>query len=140
MNLTEPVAIHFEIPATDPLGKEAVTGKLRFLADEVELSWRLKGSVFTGGKGELQRVPISYGEIEDVELVKRWFKFRRLVFRVADPALVANVPGVEMGKMVLEIDARSREEAKKLHGFIDYQRSVFQLDEQNRRLEAMRGE
>lgn len=34
-----------------------------------------------------------------------------------------------MGKMILNIDARSRSEAKKLRPLIDYNRSVFLLDE-----------
>lgn len=140
MNLTEPVAIQFHIPATDPLGKEEVSGKLRFLAENVELSWRLKGSVFTGGKGEMHQAILPYGEIEDVQLVKSWFKIRRLVFRVSDPTLVPDMPGVEMGKMTLVIDERSREEVKKLADFIDFQRSIFRLDEQNRRLDALRAE
>ena len=39
--------------------------------------------------------------------------------------------------MNLEIDARSREEAMKLGGIIDFKRSVFLLDEQEKRLAAM---
>lgn len=140
MNLTEPVAIQFHIPATDPLGKEGIIGKLRFLAENVELSWRLKGNVFIGGQGEMHQVIIPYGEIEDVEIVKSWFKIRRLIFRVSDPKLVPNMPGVEMGKMTLEIDAHSRSEAKKLAGLIDFQRSIFRLDKQNRRLDALRAD
>lgn len=140
MNLTDPVAIQFHIPATDPLGKEEVTGKLRFLAEKVELSWRLKGSIFTGGKGEMRQVILPYGEIEDVELVKSWFKAPRLVFRVSDPALIPDMPGVEMGKMTLIIDKHSSEEVKKLADLIDFQRSIFRLDEQNRRLDALRAE
>ena len=47
------------------------------------------------------------------------------------------IPGVELGKMTLEIDKRSREEAKKLEGLIDFKRSVFLLDEHESRLAAM---
>jgi len=42
----DPVNIYFTIPATDPLGKNTVIGKIRFLSDHVELSWRMQGSVF----------------------------------------------------------------------------------------------
>ncbi len=136
----DPVNIHFHIPATDPLGKEGVLGKLRFLPDGITLSWRLKGSVFKGGKGEMTSIDLPYEEIEHVELVKKWFKVRRLVLRIEDPALVKEIPGVDMGKMDLHIDERSRDEAKKLHGLIDFRRSMFILDAQDKRLKSMRDE
>ena len=130
----DPVHIHFHIPATDPLGKEEVLGKLRFLAEHIEIDWQLKGSVFTGGKGELKTVVIPYTEVEHVELVRRWFRIRRLVFRISTPALVKDIPAVDMGKMVLEIDDRSREEAKKLRPLIDFNKSIFLLDAHEKRL------
>lgn len=138
MMLTEPVHIHFQIPATDPLGREEIMGKLRFLPDHVELSWRLKGNVFSGGKGEMKVIDLPYGEIEHVELVKKWFKVRRIIFRVSDPKLLSEIPAAEMGKLTMMIDERSREEAKKLHGLIDFKRSIFLLDEQEKRLASMR--
>ena len=130
----DPVHIHFHIPATDPLGKEEVLGKLRFLAEHIEIDWRLKGSVFTGGKGELTTITVPYTEVEHVELVKRWFRIRRLIFRISNPALVKDIPGVDMGKMILEIDQRSRAEAKKLRPLIDFNKSIFLLDDLDQRL------
>jgi hypothetical protein len=138
MMLTDPVNITFECPAADPLGREHIIGKLRFLPDEVELSWRLKGNVFTGGKGEMSSIVLPYGEIEQVELVKRWWKIRKLIFRVSDPKLLGDIPVSEMGKLAMEIDDRSREEAKKLESLIDFKRSIFLLDAQEERLKAMR--
>jgi len=138
MILTEPLNIHFHIPAQDPLGREHVMGKLRFLHDHVELSWQLKGNVFTGGKSDMDIIQLPYDEIEHVELVKKWFKLRRLIFRVSDPQLLKNIPVAEMGKMILEIDERSREEAKKLDSLIDFQKSTFLLDAQEKRLQSMR--
>ena len=124
----DPVPIHFSIPATDPLGREEVVGKLRFFPDHVELGWRLSGNVFTGGKGELELIKIPYPEIEHVELVRQWFRLRHLVLRISDPSLAQDMPGVTMGKMTLHIDARSRTEAKKLRPLIDYNKSTFLLD------------
>lgn len=134
----DPVNIQFNIPASDPLGREEVVGKVRFLPDHVEIAWRLKGNVFIGGKGELHTICIPYGEVEHVELQKKWWKLRNIVLRIADPVLVKEIPGVEMGKMTLEIDERSREEAQKLESLIDFKRSVFLLDEQTKRLTSMR--
>lgn len=137
---SDPLAIHFHMPATDPLGREEVLGKLRFFPEKIELSWRLRGNVFRGGKGEMEVLSIPYGEIEQVELIKRWFRIRTLVLRVSDPQLVEAIPGVEMGKMTLEIDRQSASEVKKLEPLIDYQKSVFILDAQDERLRALRAE
>lgn len=134
----DPVNIHFHIPATDPLGKEEVLGKLRFLPEYVALSWRMKGSVFQGGKGDLETIKLSYGEIEHVDLVKRWFKIRQIVLRISNPALVKDIPGVDMGKMTLSIDDRSRDEAKKLASIIDFKKSMFILDDHEQRLQSMK--
>jgi hypothetical protein len=136
--LTDPININFQCPPVDPLGKDHVIGKLRFLPDQVELSWRLKGNVFTGGKSEMISRTLAYGEIEHVDLVKKWWKIRRLIFRVTDPKLLGDIPVAEMGKLAMEIDERSRDEAMKLESLIDFQRSIFLLEAQDERLKAMR--
>ncbi len=61
MMLTNPVNISFQIPPADSLAREEILGKLRFLSDHVELSWRLKGNVFSGGKGKMQVIDLLYG-------------------------------------------------------------------------------
>ncbi len=138
--LTDPVHINFHCPPVDPLGKDEVIGKLRFLPDHVDLSWRMKGNVFTGGKSEMISIDLPYGEIEQVELVKKWWKIRKLIFRVSDPKLLGDIPVAEMGKIVMEIDDRSRQEAEKLESLIDFKRSIFLLDAQEERLKSMREE
>jgi hypothetical protein len=137
MLTNEPISIQFIIPATDHLGKNEVEGKIRFLSDNVELDWRLKGNVFRGGQQEVETITLDYGEIEHVELKKRWWKLSQIILRISTPALVESIPGVEMGKMTLEIDARSRKEAKKLGSLIDFKRSIFLVEQQTKRLEAM---
>ena len=92
MMLTNPVNISFQIPPADSLAREEILGKLRFLSDHVELSWRLKGNVFSGGKGKMQVIDLLYGEIEHVDLVKKWFKIRQIVFCVSDSRLLAGIP------------------------------------------------
>ncbi len=135
---TDPISIQFDIPATDHLGKDHVEGKVRFMADEVELDWRVRGNVFRGGNAQVETVKMPYTQIEHVELRKKWWKIRDIVLRIADPSLVEKIPGVEMGKMVLVIDKRSREEAEKLESLIDYKRSIFILDEQTKRLDDLK--
>lgn len=134
----DPISIQFEIPATDHLGKNHVEGKLRFLPDRVDLSWRVRGNVFRGGNAEVETIPLPYSEIEHVEIRKRWWRIRDIVLRISDPSLVEEIPGVEMGKMILQIDKRSREEAKKLTSLIDYKRSIFILDAQTEHLENLK--
>ncbi len=136
--LNEIVHINFSCPALDPLGRENVIGKLRFLPEHVELSWQMLGNVFTGGKSEMKTITLPYDEIEHVDLIKKWWKIRKIIFRVSDPKLLGDIPVAEMGKLTMEIDDRSREEAKKLNDLIDFQRSVFRLDAQEKRLAAMR--
>ena len=134
---TNPINLWFYLPATDPLGRDEVTGKLRFLGEYVELHWRLRGNVFRTDDEAMARIDLTYGEIEHVELVKRWWKVRRIILRVGDPSLVAEIPGVAMGKMELHIDGRSREEARKLASLIDFKQSIFLLDEQTKRLSGL---
>lgn len=133
----DPISIQFRIPASDHLGKNEVEGKVRFMADNVELDWRLKGNVFRGGQQEVETISLNYGDIEHVELKKKWWKLRSIILRISNPSLVEHIPGVEMGKMTLEIDERSRSEATKLASLIDFKRSIFLVDEQTRRLDAM---
>jgi len=133
----DPVSIQFEIPASDHLGKDSVEGKVRFMPDHVDIDWRLKGNVFRGGNEEVKNIKLPYSEIEHVEIRKAWWRVRDIILRISNPSLVQEIPGVEMGKMTLIIDKRSRDEAKKLNSLIDFKRSNFLLDEQTKRLEAI---
>jgi len=135
-----PINITFTIPAQDHLGREAVVGKIRFKNDSVQLDWRLAANVFRGGKGEMKTIILSYGEIEHVEMTRRWFRFRELIIRVSDPALVAEIPNIDMGKLTLKIDSHSREQAKKLVPMIDFKRSMFIFNEQDERLQKIKGD
>ncbi len=135
---TNPISIQFEIPATDHLGKDHVEGKIRFLAESIELDWRLKGNVFRGDTPKVVTISMPYSQIEHVELRKKWWKVRDIILHIADPTIVADIPGVQMGKMTLKIDSRSREEAEKLESLIDYKRSIFILDEQTKRLDKLK--
>ncbi|MBK1883302.1 hypothetical protein JIN85_12820 [Luteolibacter pohnpeiensis] len=134
---TEPINLWFFLPASDPLGRDEVAGKLRFMAEKVELHWRRKGNVFRSDDEVMTKIDLPYGEIEHVELVKKWWKIRKIVLRVGDPTLVAEIPGVSMGKLELHLDQRSTLEAKRLVSFIDFRRSIFLLDEQTKLLTGL---
>lgn len=132
------VSIQFDIPAHDHLGLNHVEGKVRFMSEKVEIDWRVKGNVFRGGNAPVKTITLSYQEIEHVEIRKKWWRIHDIVLRIGNPALVEEIPGVEMGKMVLKIDKRSREEAHRLTDYIDYKKSIFILDAQNQRIKALR--
>ena len=135
---SEPISLHFNIPASDHLGREEVQGQLRFHADHIDLHWRLKGNVFTGGAGEMKLIEIPYPAVAEVTMKRRWFRPSELTLRLDSPELVAEVPGIEVGKMTLHIEPQSKEALGKVHDLIDYRRSMFVLDETNKRLDAMR--
>lgn len=135
---SDPINLHFHIPASDHLGKEEVQGQLRFHADHIDLHWRLKGNVFTGGPGEMTLIKIPYPAVAEVTMNRRWFRPAELILRLANPELVSKVPGIEVGRMTLTIDPQSKDAVKKVHNLIDYRRSLFLLDESNKRLDAMR--
>jgi hypothetical protein len=140
MNLIDPVSIYFSIPATDHLGKNQVEGKLRFLETHVELSWRLKGSVFTGGEKEMTSVDFSYGEIEGIELKHSWFRPIRIIVRVAAPEKLTTMPSISVGKMDVVLDNKSKQEAKKLEQILAYKKSEFILNTHESRLNGIRGD
>lgn len=132
------ISINFTIPATDPLGKNAVVGKVRFLADKVEINSRYQGNVFRGGEEKLVSVDLTYADVEKAEVVSGWFRVKKLVLHVGNPDLVKELPGMLMGKLEMHIEKNSGEEAKKLKNIIDYKRSEFILDSHEARLQAMR--
>lgn len=136
--MIDPINIYFSIPATDHLGKNTVTGKVRFLDSSVEISWRLLGSIFTGGKGEMKIIDIPYGEIESVEVEKSWFSIKKIILRISNPQLVNEIPNIKMGKMSLLIDKRSKEDVSKLSLLIDFKRSEFILDQHEKRLKMLK--
>lgn len=137
---TDPVSLHFRIPATDHLGRENVQGQLHFDAEKIALHWRLEGNVFTGGSGEMTLVEIPYPSVAEVQLKKRWFRPTLLTLRLDDPGLTAEIPGVGVGLLTLELDSASKVEVDRLNDFIDFRRSIFLLDETDKRLSAMRGQ
>ena len=140
MHGSEPINLHFTIPATDHLGREEVQGQLRFHAQHLDLHWRLKGNVFTGGAGEMQLIEVPYSTVAEVSMKRRWFRPAELTLRLENPQLVAEIPGTEVGRMTLLIEPKFKEAVNKVHDLIDYRRSIFLLDETNKRLESMRKE
>ena len=132
----EYLSIWFTIPAPDPLGRDEVMGKLRFLPEAIELHWKLRGNVFRNASNEtqMQTITLPYAEIESMELHKKWWCIRSLTLNIGKPSQIAKIPPSEIEKLTLLIDERSANDAKKLTTLIDLRRSIFLLDETTRRL------
>jgi len=125
LDLDKAINLSFRIPAKDPLGREEVLGKLRFLPKTCELHWQNTGNVFRGGKGEMQVITIPYGEIQEVELKKKFLRPAIFSCLISDPSLIKDIPGVDMGNLSFEIDKKSAKELDRLQGYIDYKQSTF---------------
>ena len=140
LELYQPINLEFMIPATDPLGREQVEGKLRFLPRRCELHWALSSNVFRGGKGEHQVIEIPYGQIDEVELIKKWFRPTKISFHVSNPELVKDIPGVVMGNLSFEIEKRSLKDLERLKSFIDFKQSLFLFEQNDAYLDEIKGE
>jgi len=138
LELDQPINLEFTIPATDPLGREEVAGKLRFLPDKCELHWSLSANVFRGGKGEHKIIELPYNEIDEVELKKKWLRPTRISFHVSNPELIKEIPGVVMGNLSFEIKKRSTKDLERLKDFIDFKQSLFLFERNDAYLKSLR--
>jgi len=140
IHLDQIIHLEFTIPPTDALGRELVMGKLRFLPKNAELHWRLADNVFRGGKDELKSVTLPYSQIDAVNLDKKWLRPSKISLHISDPALVADIPGVEMGKITFQIEKNSEAEVKKLKEYIDFKRSIFLFEQHDAYLDEIKSE
>jgi hypothetical protein len=128
----EEIAVYFENPPDDPMGHEHVFGKLRATEDQVILHWKLQDRTFNKADTSLRSVELAYEEVESATLEGRlWFN-KSLVFQVRDPSKFAEVPGADMGKLVLQIDGKSKRAAKAFLKRLDYklaEAAARQMDE-----------
>ncbi len=138
LELDQPINLEFTIPASDPLGREQVEGKLRFQPEGCELHWALSANVFRGGKGEHQIVKLPYGEIDEVNLVKKWLRPTRISFHVSNPELIKEIPGVVMGNLTFEIEKRSTKDLERLRDYIDFKQSLFLFEKNDAYLKGLK--
>ncbi|MBP7948358.1 MAG: hypothetical protein KA004_01795 [Verrucomicrobiales bacterium] len=123
MILIDDSAIYFEIPARDSLGRDAVTGKLRGTQEKVYFHWRLKDRTFRKLEGDMKTVEMNYEDVESVRYrTTIGFLNPRLIFQVADPHLLEEVPGVAVGRAVLLLEKRSRQDAKKFIKLVEFKK------------------
>ncbi len=135
MFIVDESALNFEIPARDSLGREAVIGKLSGTQEEVLFTWRLKDRTFRKAEGDMKTVRIPYRQVESVTF-KATFGFinPRLILLVADPHLIEEVPGTDIGKATLMLEKRSKAAAKKFLKLVDFKKSEAEANQARSRL------
>ncbi len=138
LDLDHAINLSFRIEATDPLGREEVIGKLRFLPEICELHWRLSSNVFRGGKGTHQIINIPYSDIGGVDLQKRWLRPSKISLHINNPTLVKDIPNVEMGRLTFTVDKKSTEELNRLKSYIDFKQSIFIFQQADDRLDQLK--
>ncbi len=129
----------FKIPAADPLGKLAVTGKFRAMENQVILHWKLEDRTFTRASNTMRTVEMSYDDVEEASVTGGWLWFSKkfLTVRIKDPRLVEEVPGVTMGKLELELPSNSVTPAKKFVAMVDYRVSEAVMEKRQERLKDL---
>ena len=129
----------FDIPAVDPLGKLAVTGKFRALEEQVILHWKLKDRTFTQASNSMRTIEMTYDDIEEASVAAGWWWFSKktLTVRIKDPRLVEEVPGVTMGKLELELPGNSVTPARKFVAMLDYRMSEAAMEKRQDRLKDL---
>lgn len=129
----------FNIPATDPLGKLAVTGKFRALEEQVILHWKLEDRTFTRATNAMRTIEMTYDDVEEASVTGGvwWFSAKTLTVRIKDPRLVEEVPGVTMGKLELELPSNSVKPAKKFVAMLEYRMSEAAIEKRQGRLKDL---
>jgi hypothetical protein len=124
MLILDEIALNFEIPARDSLGREAVIGKLSGAPEALKLTWRLKDRTFRKAEGDMKTIEIPYVKVSRV-----WFKAvfgfmnPRLILEISDPHLLESVPGTDVGKATLQLDKNSKANAQKFIKLVEFRKT-----------------
>lgn len=132
------LSVHFENPASDPLGMSHVSGKVYCGRDHLELQFKLKDRAFR--KSETQTVRFDYAEVEKAEFSSGWFRPKILVFQTRTPEKLDGFPGAQVGRLELRVNGGSVTEARKVSDFIRFKQSEAFLAESEARLSRLRDE
>jgi hypothetical protein len=140
MDLLEEHSLYFEAPARDPLGREAMAGKLQAAADKLYFHWRFKERTFRKSDGNMTSIPVGYEQVELLEYKATLGVFKpRVHFRVTDPKLLEGVPGVDVGYATLHVSKKAKAEFKKLKKYVEFKKSEMQAMQARQRLNDIEG-
>ena len=139
--LGEQSGLTFAIPATDPLGKNGVQGKL--FADDSRLLfyWKLEERTFRRAAEEMQTIEIPWEEVEKITLhTTLGFLKPRLQLRIKDPRPLKDVPGIGVGQAELFLTGKgAKSAAKKFLKLVEFQRSNAEVNRRDARLSELEG-
>ncbi|MEM7147475.1 MAG: hypothetical protein AAF591_20330, partial [Verrucomicrobiota bacterium] len=113
------------MPASDQLGHLHVDGKLRCLEDRVVLQYKIRDRIFKKSGKELEKIEFPYSELEEVAYNPNWFRASRLVLKTRDPAILAKMPGSDLGRIDMRVTKKSKKDAAKMEKLVEFKRSEF---------------
>jgi hypothetical protein len=129
----EKLSIYFWVPASDQLGHLHVDGKLRCLEDRVILQYKIRDRIFKKSGKELEKIEFPYSELEEVAFNPNWISASRLVLKTADPAILAKMPGADLGRIDMRITKKSKKDAAKMEKLVEFKRSEIEAQESHDR-------
>ncbi len=127
------LSVSFENPAADAMGYQHIYGKLLCRRDRLELQFKEKDRAFR--KSDTHTVKFTYGEVERVEYVSKWFHSKSLVLQTRSPEKLEMFPGGEVGRVELQVVRGSVRHAKRVKALIEYRQSEAFVEESEDRLE-----
>ena len=136
--MRDELSIFFENPASDPLGKEIVEGKV--LCDDDQLSIRYKQKDRAFKKNQPKVLEFSYAEIESVSYKSKLFGPKILTICTRGTDKLKAFPGAEVAMVNLHVVKGYRDQAEQMADFIEYHQSEAYLKERESRLSEARGE
>ena len=129
----ETLSIYFWVPASDQLGHLHIDGKLRCLEDRVIVQYKIRDRIFKKSGKELEKIEFPYSELEEVAFNPNWLTASRLVLKTADPAILAKMPGADLGRIDMRITKKSKKDAAKIEKFVEFKRTEIQAQQSHER-------
>ena len=137
--MTDSIALSFEIPARDALGRQHVEGKLVAAEEALQFYWRFRDRTFKRLGDDMKLIAIDYTNVESVVLktTLRWFK-PRLLFKLTDPRPLGEVPGTQVGAATLMLTSREAGlEARAFLKMVEYRQSDAVANARIRRMSEL---
>lgn len=138
LDLGENITLPFQMPATDPLGREEVLGELEFQPEVIKLKWKLRANEFLDQKDEFQIIDIHYSKVLKVDIEKKWLRPIRLVFTIKDPDFLSQLPTSNLKDLVFEMEKDFADDLEKVKSYVEYKHSSFLFEQNNARFNEVR--
>lgn len=134
--MIDELSIYFDNPATDPLGHEAVAGKILCTEKAVEIHFKQKDRAFKNFRSKT--IYLSYADVETARYEAKFFGPKTLVLTIRKSGNLSEFPGADVSRLELHVCKDSRSNAKKVAEYIGFRQSEAYLEESDRRLNETR--